>query len=107
MDQLNTEETKVAITTYFSRSTYNLLTNEGNCQIIILFLSRTVLHSEEVGREFLAFCHFMDRGNKEIIRRYPAFLKLLKEVVRRLHQSKNQISDDKLCLGHLVNVSYE
>ena len=49
-----------------------------------------------MGRRYLAFCQFMDKGNKEIIRRYPAFLKLLKEVVRRIHQSKNHISDEKL-----------
>ena len=35
-------------------------------------------------------------GDKEIIRRYPAFLKLAKEVLRRIHQSNNGIRDEKL-----------
>ena len=95
-EQLNSEETEIAITTYFSRTTYNLLMNEGKLPDYHTFLPSAVPYSEEVGRRYLAFCHFMDKGNKEIIRRYPAFLKLLKEVVRRIHQSKNQISDEKL-----------
>ncbi len=95
-DQLNSEETEIAITTYFSRTTYNLLMNEGKLPDYHTFLPGAVPYNEEVGRKYLAFCQFIDKGNKEIIRRYPAFLKLLKEVVRRIHQSKNQISDEKL-----------
>ena len=89
---LNTSEMEIAIVTYFSRTTYNLLMNEGKLPDYHGFLPQFVPFSEKA----FNFCQFIERSNKEIIRRYPAFLKLAKEVVRRIHQSKNKISDDKL-----------
>ena len=66
MEQLNCEETEIAITTYFSRTTYNLLMNEGNCQIIILFcqvLFRIVRRLEE---DILHFANLWIRGIKKL-----------------------------------------
>lgn len=37
----------------------------------------------------------MEENNKEVIRRYPAFISLAKEVIKRIHLNKN-MSDDKL-----------
>lgn len=95
-DELNNEETECAIVTYFSRTTYNLLMNEGKLPDYHTFLPQFVPFSEERARKYFDFCQFIEKGNKEIIRRYPAFLKLLKEVLWRIHQSKNQISAEKL-----------
>ena len=70
--------------------------NEGKLPDYHTFLPQFVPYSEESGRKCLELCKFIEKSNKEIIRRYPAFLKLAKEVVRRIHQSKNQIADEKL-----------
>lgn len=93
---LNTPEMEIAIVTYFSRTAYNLLMNEGKLPDYHEFLPQFVPFSEEAFKKNLEFCQFIEKSNMEIIRRYPAFLKLAKEVVRRIHQSKNKISDDKL-----------
>lgn len=93
---LNTPDTETVIVTYFSRTAYNLLMNEGKLPDYHTFLPQFVPYSEENGRKYFELCKFIESGNKEIIRRYPAFLKLAKEVVRRIHQSKNQIANDKL-----------
>lgn len=95
-EQLNVPETENLMVTYFSRTTYNLLMNEGKLPDYHTFLHQFVPYTPENLRKEMEFVQFIQRGNKEIIRRYPAFLKLVKEVVRRIHQSKNQISDDKL-----------
>ena len=95
-EQLNVSETENLLVTYFSRTTYNLLMNEGKVPDYRKFSPPFVPFSESAARKNLAFVKFMEQGNREIIRRYPAFLKLVKEVVRRIHQSKNLISDDKL-----------
>lgn len=95
-EQLNIPDTENLLVTYFSRTTYNLLMNEGKLPDYRTFLPQFVPFSETAARKNIEFIKFMEWGNKEIIRRYPAFLKLVKEVVRRIHQSNNQISDDKL-----------
>lgn len=95
-EELQTPETESVLVTYFSRTTYNLLMNEGKLPDYHQFLPNFVPYSPEAERKMREFHRFMDESNKEIIRRYPAFLKLVKEVVRRIHQSGNQISDDKL-----------
>ena len=94
--QLNTPDTENLLVTYFSRTTYNLLMNEGKLPDYHTFLHQFVPYTPESFKKEFEFVQFMQRGNREIIRRYPAFLKLVKEVVRRIHQSRNQISDDKL-----------
>lgn len=93
---LKMPDTERGIVTYFSRTTYNLLMNEGKLPDYHSFLPQFVPYSQEAEKKCLAFCQFIEKGNAEIIRRYPAFLMLAKEVVRRIHQSGNQISDDKL-----------
>ena len=93
---LNSKNGEDLLITYFSRTTYNLLMNEGKVPDYRRFLPSLVPYSPESCREYFAFFNFMEKGNIEIKRRYPAFLKLAKEVVRRIHQSKNQISDEKL-----------
>lgn len=93
---LNTEEMECLVVTYFSRTTYNLLMNEGKLPDYRTFLSQFVPYSEEAARKYKAFFDFSMQSNKEIIRRYLAFLMLAKEVIRRIHQSRNEISDDKL-----------
>lgn len=93
---LNTNEMEIGIATYFSRTSYNLLMNEGKLPDYHSFLPQFVPYSDEAGKKCMSFLHFIEMSNKEIIRRYPAFLKLAKEVVRRIHQSNNKISDDKL-----------
>ena len=95
-EQLNVQETENLLVTYFSRTTYNLLMNEGKLPDYHTFLHQFVPYTPENFRKEMEFLQFIQQGNKEIIRRYPAFLKLVKEVVRRIHQSRNQISDDKL-----------
>lgn len=95
-DCLNTPETESVIVTYFSRTTYNLLMNEGKLPDYHSFLPQFVPFTEETARRNWEFLQFIERGNKEIIRRYPAFLQLAKEVIRRVHNSKYEISDDKL-----------
>lgn len=95
-EQLNVPETENLLVTYFSRTTYNLLMNEGKLPDYHTFMHQFVPYTPENLRKEMEFVQFIQRGNKEIIRRYPAFLKLVKEVVRRIHQSKNQITDDKL-----------
>lgn len=93
---LNTPDMENVIVTYFSRTTYNILMNEGKLPDYHGFLPQFVPFNEETGRKYIGFMQFIEQSNKEIIRRYPAFLKLAKEVIRRIHISKNEISNDKL-----------
>lgn len=95
-EELNTALAEGMLVTYFSRTTYNLLKNEGKLPDYHKFHPDFVPFSEKTYKQFMAFGQFMERGNNEIIRRYPAFLKLAKEVVRRIHQSGGKISDDRL-----------
>ena len=95
-EELNTEATEISIVTYFSRTTYNLLMNEGKLPDYHLFQPPFLSDDDERLRKYMWFTDLMMKGNKEIIRRYPAFLKLFKEVIRRIHQSNNQISDERL-----------
>ena len=46
-------------------------------------------------KQGIKFVHQMEENNKEVIRRYPAFISLAKEVIKRIHLNKN-MSDDKL-----------
>lgn len=95
-EELNWSKTENLLVTYFSRTTYNLLMNEGKLPDYHHFLPQFVPPTSETTRRSIVFVQFIEQGNKEIIRRYPAFLNLMKEVLRRIHQSGNQISDEKL-----------
>ena len=95
-EELNFPETENLLVTYFSRTTYNLLMNEGKLPDYHRFLPQFVPPTSATTRSSIEFVRFIKQGNKEIIRRYPAFLNLMKEVVRRIHQSGNQMSDEKL-----------
>jgi len=95
-EMLNSPQGEHLLVMYFSRTTYHLLMNEGKLPNYRAFLPQYVPYTPERARQCSRFFQFVEHGNKEIARRYPAFLKLMKEVVRRIHQSQNQISDDKL-----------
>lgn len=93
---INTQESEIIIVSYFSRSTYNILMNEGKLPDYRLFSPLFVPYSDETAKKYKEYCQLIKRGNVEIIRRYPAFVRLAKEVLKRIHQSCNQISDEKL-----------
>ena len=93
---LKMSETENVIVSYFSRTAYNLLASEGKLPDIRRFMSPFMLSPDEVNKKYKDFLHLIEMGDKEIIRRYPAFLKLAKEVLRRIHQSNNGIRDEKL-----------
>lgn len=95
-EELNLSRTENLLVAYFSRTTYNLLMKEGKLPDYHRFLPQFVPPTPETAMYTIRFVQFHKRGNEEIIRRYPAFLSLMKEVVRRIHSSGDQMSDAKL-----------
>ena len=95
-DSLNNPDVENLIITYFSRTAYNILLAEGKVPDYHLFSPPSAQLTLENARKVKHFMDFMKNSNMEIKRRYPAFLALAKEVVRRIYQSQYHISDDKL-----------
>lgn len=92
---LNTLKTECLLATYFTRTTYNLLMNEGKVPDYRYFLYPYAPQALSNVKQGIKFVHQMEENNKEVIRRYPAFISLAKEVIKRIHLNKN-MSDDKL-----------
>lgn len=94
---LNNPDVENLIISYFSRTSYNLLLAEGKVPNYYKFLPPFAPATLENYEKFKHFLNFNMKSNLEIKRRYPAFLALTKEVVRRIHISHFKISEDRLC----------
>lgn len=92
---LSTPDQECLLAVYYTRTSYNLLMNEGKLPDYKKFLPPYAPQTPENFLRGIEFANKMNEGNKEVIRRYPAFIALAKEVVRKIHQNK-QISDKKL-----------
>lgn len=65
-EQLNTPDTENLLVTYFSRTTYNLLMNEGKLPDYHTFLHQFVPYTPESFKKEFEFVQFMQHGNNQI-----------------------------------------
>lgn len=93
MDHPQIEEFMI---TYFSRTTYNLLIDEGKVPDYHEFFPQFSSYTRDNHKKTLELIDNMKKGNREIIRRYPAALALMKKVLFSLHINGSTISDERL-----------
>ena len=93
---INLPRTEEFLITYFSRTTYKLLMGEGKLPNYHEFFPQFAPYSKDNHDKTISLVNNMIKDNRRIINRYPAPLALMKEVLKRIHQSNNSISDKKL-----------
>ena len=95
-EEMNTPRTEAFLISYFSRTAYTLLMEEGKLPDYHEFLPQFAYHTTENCVKTIGFIKKMEEDNKKIVIRYPAPLALMKKVLMNIHINGKTISDKKL-----------